>query len=166
VIEHLLTTSVLLYQVLCLLLNNLCLDHSQKLRLSLLLEEVVCSLFLLKNVLLCLSKILWTVKLTQPCLAFLVIFFLRSINEEFLELTLIDREVLFTLPHIVIILLDDIGSNEAHLDEGLNALLQQVKVNLLSISVTGNLIKQSHSQLLTYLVEALVLEVYQSTCCQ
>jgi hypothetical protein len=96
----------------------------------------------------------------------LVIFFLRSIYKVFLELTLIDGEVLFTLPHIVIILLDNIGSDEAHLDESLNALLQQVKVDLLSISVSGDLIKQSDSQLLTYLVEALVLEVDQSASCQ
>ena len=68
------------------------------------------------------------------------------LNELLLKLTLVNRKVLVSLPHVVVILLNDIRIDEAHLNKGLDAVLQQVPVHLLSISVLRDLVQESPSQ--------------------
>ena len=79
------------------------------------------------------------------------------------KLLLIDHKVLFTLPHVVIVLLDDVCGDETHLDEGLDAGLQEVPIYLFTVSILGQLVKYGSTQLLNYLVKALFLKVTECT---
>jgi hypothetical protein len=85
------------------------------------------------------------------------------LNELLLKLTLIDRKVLVSLPHIVIILFNDIRIDKTHLDKRLDAILQQVPVDLLSISVLCDLVQESCSQTVLESSEALLLEELERT---
>jgi hypothetical protein len=80
------------------------------------------------------------------------------LDELLLKLTLIYGKVLVPLPHIVIVLFNDIGIDKAHLHKCLNAILQQIPVNLLSVSVLRDLVQEGASQTVLQCAEALLLE--------
>jgi hypothetical protein len=63
------------------------------------------------------------------------------LDQEVFEVLLIDEEVLFTLPDIVIILFNDICGDESHLDECLDTVLEKIPINLFAITILGNLIQ-------------------------
>ena len=66
VLEHLIATGIFVNEVLCLLLNDFCLDGSEQLGLGFHLQEVCGSLLFLKKVLLSLSEVLWAVEAHHP----------------------------------------------------------------------------------------------------
>lgn len=65
-LEHLVTASVLVHQILSMVLNDLDLDDSQQLRFGLWLEEVIGSFFFLEDVLFSFSEVLWTIESAHP----------------------------------------------------------------------------------------------------
>ena len=60
-------------------------------------------------------------------------------------------------------MLNDVGIDESHLHECLDAVLQEIPVDLLSISVFGDLVQESSPQLVRHLIEALLLEELERT---
>ena len=142
-LEHLVASSILVYKVLGLLFNNFCLDNIQQFRLSFRLKVEVSSFLLLEYVLLGFSEVLRTVEAANPPDTLLRVFILASDQERLLELFLINNQVLVTLPNVIIILLDDICTDETHLNKGLYRVLQQIPVDILAIPVLSNLIQKS-----------------------
>ena len=84
-LEHLVTASVLVHQVLSMLINNLLLDHIEQLALSLWLQEVVCSLLLPDEMLLCFLQVFGTIQSAHPTSTLSGIFVLALGNELLLE---------------------------------------------------------------------------------
>jgi hypothetical protein len=62
------------------------------------------------------------------------------LDKEVFKLLFVDAEVLFSLPNVVIVHLNNICGNKAHLNESLNASLEEILIDLLAISILGDLI--------------------------
>lgn len=74
VLEHLIAAGVLIHQILSVFLNYLHLDNSQQLIFGFRLQEVVCSLLFLQNMLFSFSKIFRTVQSSHPTSTLRLIF--------------------------------------------------------------------------------------------
>lgn len=85
-----------------------------------------------------------------------------SLDEERLELLDVVRLiVLVSLPDVLIVLLDDIGGHETHLNEGVDGLLNEHKIHHLVVSVLCDLIENTSSQPFADSIEAMVTEEMQ-----
>lgn len=74
--------------------------------------------------------------------------------------------VLVSFPDELVVLLDDVGRNEAHLDESVDGSLDQNQVNHFVVSVLSDLPENRLSQAVHDIVEALIPEQVQCSCGQ
>lgn len=154
--------ALLVNQVLRLLFYDLILNSVQQGDLGLLLEIVVSPLLLLDEMPVCLSQILRAVETHKPVLPFLCILLLDPGYKRLLELIdVVIFVVLLPLPDELIVLLDDVGCDEANLNESVDRPLDQVQVDHLIVAVLRHLVQDRSPHAVYHLEEALIAEQVQ-----